>query len=114
MPEGNTTFKPKNIYGVASDPKFEGEKCTGVDLSNLTEDSLRNLAQLNLNWLIRTYTNYPEKDKFFKVNFFDKLAGSSELRGQITAGKSAEKIRKTWEPELLQFKMLRKKYLVYP
>ncbi len=114
MPNGNTTYKPKSIYGVAANPKFEGENCSGIDLSDLTIDSLRNLSQLDLDWLIETYKSYPEKEKFFKVNFFDKLAGSSELRKQIIEGKSAEEIKKTWETELLQFKMKRKKYLAYP
>ncbi|MBI1286482.1 MAG: DUF1343 domain-containing protein [Flavobacteriales bacterium] len=114
MPNGNTTFTPKDIKGVASNPKFEGKKCAGVDLSTLSEDSLYNLSQMNLEWLISTYQNYPEKDKFFRTDFFDKLAGSSELRKQIIAGKSAGEIRETWQSELLQFKMMRKKYLVYP
>jgi uncharacterized protein YbbC (DUF1343 family) len=114
MPNGNTTFKPKSIKGVAQYPKLEGKKCKGLDLSILTEDSLRNLRQVNLEWLIETYKNYPKKDKFFKTNFFDKLAGSSVLREQVIAGKSATEIRKDWETGLLEFKMMRKKYLLYP
>lgn len=114
MPNGNTTFKPKSIKGVAQYPKLEGKKCKGVDLSALSEDSLHSMARINLNWLIETYRNYPNKDKFFKANFFDKLAGSSELREQIIAGKTADEIRKSWETDLLKFKMIRKKYLVYP
>lgn len=114
MPNGNTTFTPKDIKGVAADPKFENKECAGIDLSTLSEDSLYNLAQLNLEWFISTYQNYPEKGKFFRTDFFDKLAGSSELRKQIIAGKSADEIRETWQSELLQFKMMRKKYLLYP
>lgn len=114
MPNGDTKFTPRSIDGVAKYPKLENKQCNGLDLSLLSEDSLRNLGQINLNWLIETYRNYPNKDKFFKADFFDKLAGSSELREQIITGKSSEEIRKTWETELLQFKMKRKKYLVYP
>ena len=114
MPNGNTKFTPKEIKGVVSDPKFKGKECAGIDLSSLTEDSLHNSTKLNLNWLIETYRNYPEKDKFFDKRFFDLLAGSSELREQIIAGKSAEEIRTSWETNLLQFKMMRKKYLLYP
>jgi uncharacterized protein YbbC (DUF1343 family) len=114
MPNGNTTFKPKSIKGVAQYPKLEGKKCKGFDLSILTEDSLRDLRQVNLEWLIETYKNYPKKDKFFKTNFFDKLAGSTELRKQVIAGKSADTIRKTWKTGLLEFKIMRKKYLLYP
>lgn len=114
MPNGNTSFTPKSIDGVAKYPKLENKKCNGLDLSTLAEDSLRNLNQINLNWLIDTYNNYPQKDQFFKANFFDKLAGSSALREQIIAGKSAEEIRKTWKVELKKFKTIRNKYLLYP
>ncbi|MCB9186883.1 MAG: DUF1343 domain-containing protein [Flavobacteriales bacterium] len=113
MPNGNTKFTPKSIDGVANYPKLENKKCNGIDLSDIPLDSLRNKGQLNLEWLISTYQDYPEKDKFFKADFFDKLAGSSELRKQIISGKSAKEIRETWQTELIQFKMMRKKYLYY-
>ena len=114
MPNGNTSFTPKSIEGVAKYPKLENKKCNGLDLSTLAEDSLRNLGQINLEYLIDTYQNYPKKDKFFTADFFDKLAGSSQLREQIIAGKSADEIRKTWEAGLVEFKTIRGKYLVYP
>jgi len=114
MPNGNTSFTPKSIKGVASSPKFDGKECAGMDLSILTEDSLRALSKLNLDWLVSTYQSYPEKEKFFDKKFFDMLAGSSELREQITAGKTADEIRETWQTDLLEFKMKRKKYLLYP
>jgi uncharacterized protein YbbC (DUF1343 family) len=114
MPNSNVTFKPKSIKGVAPYPKLAGKKCKGIDLSGLSVDSLRNLQKVNLEWLVSTYQDYPDKDKFFKTKFFDKLAGSSVLREQIIAGKSATEIRKTWETGLLEFKMMRKKYLLYP
>lgn len=113
MPNGNTSFTPKSIEGVAKYPKLENKKCNGVDLSVLSEDSLRNLSQINLDWLIETYQNHPQKDKFFKANFFDKLAGSSALREQIIAGKSTDEIRKTWEVDLQRFKTMRKGHLLY-
>lgn len=114
MPNGNTKFTPKSIDGVAKYPKLENKKCSGIDLSTIPLDSLRNMQQLNLNWLISTYQNYPEKDNFFKADFFDKLAGSSELREQIIAGRSADEIRATWQKDLEEFKVLREKYLLYP
>jgi uncharacterized protein YbbC (DUF1343 family) len=114
MQDGNTSFTPKSIDGVAKYPKLENKKCNGFDLSTLSEDSLRNLGQINLSWLIETYQNYPEKGKFFKADFFDKLAGSSVLRKQIIAGKSADEIRETWETGLVEFNVIKQKYLAYP
>ena len=114
MPNGNTTFTPKSIEGVAKYPKLENKRCKGIDLSDMSNDSLIKTAQINLNWLIDTYKNYPKKDEFFKEKFFDKLAGSSELREQIIAEKSADEIRETWQEGLEEFKLIREKYLLYP
>ena len=50
---------------------------------------------------------------FQKSNFFEKLAGNGELRKQIETGLSEEEIRATWQPALDDFKMIRKKYLIY-
>jgi uncharacterized protein YbbC (DUF1343 family) len=114
MPNGNTKFTPRSIDGVAKYPKLENKKCNGMDLSSIPLDSLRNTQQVNLQWLISTYQDYPEKDKFFKADFFDKLAGSSELREQIIAGKTTDEIRSSWEKDLEEFKAVREKYLLYP
>lgn len=114
MPNSNTSFTPKSIEGVAKYPKLENKKCKGIDLSELSVDSLKRLEKINLNWLIETYQNYPNKEKFFKAQFFDKLAGSSNLRKQIIAGKSAEEIRESWNEELSGFVAIRGNYLIYP
>ena len=114
MTNGNTKFTPKSIDGVAKYPKLENKKCNGMDLSAIPLDSLRNMRQLNLEWLISTYQNYPEREKFFKSNFFDKLAGSSDLREQIIVGESADEIRGTWQEGLDDFQAIREQYLLYP
>ena len=49
-----------------------------------------------------------------ETEFFDKLAGTDQLRKQIIAGKTEDEIRKSWEPELKEYKEMRKKYLIYP
>ena len=51
--------------------------------------------------------------KFF-TNFFDKLAGNEQLRMQIISGIPENGIRESWEPALGNFKVIRKKYLLYP
>ena len=67
---------------------------------------------INLNWLIESYHQCPEKDKFFN-SFFDKLAGTDKLRLQIISGKNIVDIKKSWEIELSNFKRIRLKYLTY-
>ena len=60
------------------------------------------------------YKSYPNKEKFFSSpNFFDKLAGTTELRKQIIEGVSEEEIRASWQKDLEAYKVIRKKYLLY-
>lgn len=104
-------FTPKETI-KGSIPLYSGKECFGIDLRNVGEDSIVNLRQINLEWIIDFYNAYPEKDKYFN-SFFNKLAGNSKLKEQIKSGMSIEDIRKSWEPKLSEFKALRKKYLLY-
>ncbi len=63
--------------------------------------------------LMEMYRRVPQGKFFLKSNFFEKLAGTTELRRQIEAGMSENEIRATWQPGLERFKEIRKKYLIY-
>ena len=63
--------------------------------------------------LMEMYRRVPQGKFFLKSNFFEKLAGTTELRKQIEAGKSEEEIRATWQPGLGEFRKIREKYLIY-
>lgn len=110
---GDHTFTPEPKDG-AKYPKLEGETCKGYDLTTINLTEIRNSKQLNLEYLINAYQNYPNKKTFFLKNlFFDKLAGGDALRKQIIAGKSAKEIKATWQKGLNEFKKIRAKYLLY-
>lgn len=103
-------FTPKPSYG-AKDPFMNGKVCYGEDLRNYDKD----LRTLNLSWVIDAYKNYHNRNvSFFKSNlWFDKLAGTDELRKQIIAGKSEKEIRDSWQKDLSEFEKIRQKYIVY-
>jgi uncharacterized protein YbbC (DUF1343 family) len=105
--ESNYSFTPKSGDG-SKQPKHESKVCFGTDLR--FQDSY--LTAINLNWLIATYNECKEKDKFFNT-FFDKLAGNDKLREQIIAGKTTKEIKETWESDLINFKKIRGKHLIY-
>ncbi len=106
------SFTPKHIPGVAVNPPYENENCFGTNLSSLDIGYFYSRKELNMSWLIGMYQQ--ETDDFFKENFFDKLAGTSALREAIIEGKSEEEIRQSWQKKLNAYKVLRKKYLLYP
>ncbi len=70
--------------------------------------------------MMELYKAYPNKEKFFdytqskEMGNISKLAGSAQFKEQIAAGKSEMEIRQSWEPGLSQYKIMRKKYLLYP
>ncbi len=103
-------FTPKPNFG-AKDPFLNGKVCYGEDLSKTNYD----LRSLNLEWLLNSYNNYknPQQDFFLKNLFFDKLAGTDELRKQIIAKKSEAEIRASWKKDLKQFEEIRNRYIIY-
>jgi uncharacterized protein YbbC (DUF1343 family) len=110
----NTSFSytPRSIEGASKYPKFKGEKCFGYDLRKNETERIRSRRRLNLSYLIGAYHSMENREKFFNP-FFEKLAGTGELRKQIQKGMSEQEIRKSWQADLKKFKSIRKKYLLY-
>jgi len=97
---------------MSKKPPHMDTECFGVDLREYDINIFRESGRINLSWLIEFYNNYPGKDKFFRP-YFDLLAGGDHLKKQIIEGKTEDEIRQSWEPELTQYKEMRKKYLLY-
>lgn len=113
------SFTPVGIPGMSETPLHMNEVCYGLDLRNYDTKKLRESKKLNLQWMIELYQAYPDKKNFFnkslskQINDIDKLAGTRDFKEQIIAGKTEEEIRKSWEPELTNYKKMRTKYLLY-
>lgn len=114
------SFTPVSIKGMSETPLHQNITCYGIDLRRYSMNKLQNATTLNLNWLIELYQAYPFKEKFFDykqnnlMGNFDRLAGTETLREQIINHKTEEEIRLSWEPALSQYKLMRRKYLLYP
>ncbi len=111
---GDHKFTPVASPG-AKFPKHENIECKGRDLTMLTKGELHQQGKLDLSYLIDSYNNLKNQNlSFFNDNnFFEKLAGTSDLRTQIKAGKTEEEIRATWREGLEGFEKVRRKYLLY-
>lgn len=105
------SFTPQPTEG-AKDPKLNGEKCFGWDLTFFGEEYLKKQPQLNLFWLLDVYKSFPEKENFFKDSF-NRLAGTDRLQQQIKDGVNEQDIYRSWQKDLVLFKKIRKKYLLY-
>jgi uncharacterized protein YbbC (DUF1343 family) len=114
LPDTLFAFTPKPNAGSKSSKCFY-QQCYGWNLSANKDSLLQQLdCKIQLKYLLDAYKLFPGKDSFFlKNNFFNKLAGNAILMQQIKDGKTEAEIRKSWEPELVKFKAIRKKYLLY-
>jgi uncharacterized protein YbbC (DUF1343 family) len=111
FPELDFCFTPIPMPGAKS-PLHENKLCYGFDLANGHQ---RRKYEINLNYLIKAKELLGDSLAFItQTGFFDRLAGTSQLREQIMNGWSAKEIKETWKPGLEQFKAIRKKYLLYP
>lgn len=106
-------FKPVPVWGQKIDPPYAYQEVYGQALALNPDEALRLLRySVRTTWLARAYDWYPEKDKFFN-NFFEKLAGTYELRKQIENKVPEAEIQASWKPGISAFKQIRKKYLLY-
>ena len=120
---------PKNLYSFTPNPnegakssKLYGEVCYGWNLSGTPEEVLKKVDnKIQLKWLIEAYKLFPKKDSFFLIpksgdmekSFITILSGNNNFWQQIKKETSEDAIRKSWEPKLSEFKITRKKYLLY-
>ncbi|MBQ9254053.1 MAG: DUF1343 domain-containing protein [Bacteroidales bacterium] len=78
--------------------------------------TIKNIAfsekKINIDFIKQTYKNFEPKKNFFN-SFFDKLAGTEELRQQIIAGKTEQQIRESWKEDTEKYLIIRNKYLIY-
>ena len=104
---GDFRFTPVSIPGMSKNPPQQNKECYGKDLRNepLTH-------RFTLQYLLDAYAVSGKKEKFFN-NFFDKLAGTDQLRKDIIAGKSAAEIAASWETDLDAYRDLKAKYTLY-
>jgi uncharacterized protein YbbC (DUF1343 family) len=114
-PNKTFQFTPIDIPGIAMDPPFENQRCSGLDLRTENTLSKNGGAEIQLRWLIDMYKNCPSKTAFFHANgFFDKLCGTSSIREMVIAGKTETEIRASWQAGISSYKTMRSRYLLYP
>jgi uncharacterized protein YbbC (DUF1343 family) len=101
------TFTPKSMAGAINKPLYENQLCYGIDMRNEATNGF------SLKYLIELYKSTPDKTKYFN-SFFTKLIGNEYVKKMIEENKTEEEIVAVWAEELDNYKVKRKKYLLYP
>lgn len=91
----------------ADSPRFKYKTCYGWNLAGHRAIQ----KKLQLHYLLQAYRAFPDKKHFFAG--FNAVSGNPDLQEQIKSGLTEKQIRLSWQPELMAFKKIRKKYLLY-
>ena len=107
---GEFEFTPRSVAG-AKNPPLKDQKCHGVDLRGLDDEQII-ASGFNLEYVIDAYRNLNMGETFF-TRMFLLLTGVDYIKQMIIEGKSADEIRKVWQKDVEEFKLLRRGYLLY-
>lgn len=114
LPKNLYSFTPKPNLGSKSSKCFY-QKCYGWFINGSNEEILKIVdGKIQLKYILDAYKLFPGKDSFFlKNNFINKLTGNDTFQQQVRQGKTEKEIKQSWQPGLIKFKAIRKKYLLY-
>jgi len=88
-------------------PKHENNVCFGKILTGTDR-----LNKFDLSFILDAYADTSKKEDFFN-NYFNKLAGTENLKRQIIGEEDEDKIIESWQKKLNIYKRMRVKYLIY-
>ena len=104
------SFTPQPNAGSKT-PPHSGKLCYGEDLRSVSDEDIWREG-LNLRYVIDAYHDLQLGDGFF-TPMFEKLIGVGYVREMIKEGRTAEEIEAVWQRELEEYRVLRKRYLIY-
>ena len=108
--DGSFTFTPRSVAG-AKNPPLKDVECYGVDLRGIDDEQVIKEG-FNLEYVIDAYNKVGKPEKFF-TRMFLLLTGVDYIKEMIIAGNTADEIRARWQTDVEEFKVLRRKYLLY-
>jgi len=104
-------FTPQSIPSMSKYPKFENNKCNGVYIHIIDRDNFNSiLTGVTVLWSI----NNLYYDSFLvNKDSMGRLWGSDILYLQLQEGKTPVEIMNSFQSEIINFKQIRGKYLLY-
>lgn len=104
------SFTPQSRPG-AKNPPLKDKECWGVDLRDKDDEQIISEG-FNLEYVVDAYNKVGGGEKFF-TPMFDLLVGVGYVKEMIIAGAPVEEIQSMWHDELEEYKVLRRRYLLY-
>ncbi len=109
FPESDFSFVPKSQTG-ALNPLWKDSTCFGY---NLREEAEKRPTKLNLSYFMNAYNLLKGQNFVTNQRFLNLLVGNNKLIEQLDSGFTQKEIRASWQTELVEFKIIRAKYLIY-
>ena len=104
-------FMPKEIPGMASQPKYENSACRGVRISVVDRNAVQPV-RLGVSVLAAFKRAHPA-ETIFRNRRFDILTGNRNVRQLLEQGVHPDEVCEGWGQELKSFGQMRSKYLMY-
>ena len=107
---GDFSFTPISTPGAALYPKLQDKLLRGLDLRQSA------IQGFNLNLLEAYHQAFKQQKQAFFTSpkFFDKLAGTDQIRLSLEQGRSLAELEQSWQTDIDAFKTRRRPYLLYP
>ncbi len=109
------SFTPRDIPGVAVDPKLEGNTVEGIRY-RVTDPDVFEPVSAGVHVLHAFYHQAPpsQRDDFInRPDWLGKLTGTNALYEMLTRGATPEEILASWQPDTAAFRRDRAPYLLY-
>jgi uncharacterized protein YbbC (DUF1343 family) len=103
-------FRPRDIPGVASNPKYKNQLCHGLHFT-ITDREVFRPIPLAVALICSARALYPEQ--FELKSFLDKLWGDESLRAMVSEGAGYQDILALERSDVKRFKAVRQTYLIY-
>lgn len=104
-------FTPREIPGIASQPKYEGVRCKGIHITVTNRDAVKPV-RLGVAIVAAFKRAYPGQTAF-RNRRFDILTGNPNVRHQLERNVPPEEICAGWTEDLEKFGAIRSRYLMY-
>ena len=106
-----TDFVPKEISGMASQPKFENIACRGVRIRVINRNAVHPV-RLGVSVLAAFKQAHPA-EMILRNRRLDILTGNKSVRQMLERGVHPDEVCEGWAQELQSFGEIRAKYLMY-